>query len=170
MRAGGRAGVHQRRGSTRRAPVVGLRDAMPADAPRIAEIQQLAWRLGCSSILAPDLVEAWAGMLPGHWQRALDAGRTGVVVAQEETGVVGFCWTEAARLRAFFLHPEHWGSGVAELLFRSAAGRCGPGLFLLVPRANLRACRFYEKQGLRCIAEMNELFFDYEVPACIYTW
>ena len=145
-----------------------LRPATAHDAKAIADIHAAGWRLGLSEILPAELIDAWIGRMPHAWGRSISVSRGAITVAVDGEQVAGFTSTELARLWAIFVHPDYWGKAVGDLLFADAGQRCGPGLYLHSLRDNHRANRFYERQGLRVVAELNDMFFDYVVPSLIY--
>jgi ribosomal protein S18 acetylase RimI-like enzyme len=147
-----------------------LRQAVPRDASEIASIQGDAWRQGYAPHVPQDLVSAWTGYLTTASLNALGRGRTtGIVtVATHNRRVIGFCSTDKARLWSLFVRPDMWGKGAGKSLFTVAEGRCGAGIYLHTLRDNTRARGFFESQGLRVIAEINDLYFDFEVPSVVY--
>jgi len=145
-----------------------LRLANAGDAAAIAAIHAASWRQGQSDILPAELVDAWVGRLPHAWSKSILKPRGTLTVAVTDKGIAGFTSTEFARVWSFFVHPDFWGKGVARTMFEDVAARCGPGLYLHALRDNLRARRFYERCGLRAIAELNDLYFDYVIPSLIY--
>ena len=142
-----------------------LRPALPKDAGEIAAIQSDAWRLNYASLVPADLVGAWTGYLTTG---ALHVGGAGeVVVAVDGRRIAGYVSTQRARVWALFVRPEYWGKAVAQQLFESADKSCGPGIYVHTLRGNVRARRFLERQGLSVKAEINDLYFNFEVPSLI---
>ncbi|HYM32630.1 MAG TPA: GNAT family N-acetyltransferase [Candidatus Cybelea sp.] len=143
-----------------------LRPAEPRDTSEIAAIQAENWRLSFAEILPPELVNAWTGYLTTVAFNNL--GRADVTVAEEGADLVGFVAVENARLWSLFVRPKYWGQGAAQLLYEAADRACGEGLYLHVLRDNVRARRFFERRGLKVLAEAKDLYFDFEVPSVIY--
>jgi GNAT superfamily N-acetyltransferase len=144
-----------------------LRPALPKDAGEIAAIQSDAWRLGFASLVPQDLVGAWTGYLTTGAMHTV--GRGVVTVAMDGRRIAGYVSSDKARLWALFVRPEYWGKSVAQQLFDGADKLCGPGIYLHTLRGNMRARRFFERQGLSAKAEINDLYFNFEVPSLIFT-
>ena len=144
-----------------------LRAALPKDAGEIAAIQSDAWRIGFASLVPQDLVGAWTGYLTTGSLHPFGSGM--VTVAIDGRRIAGYVATEKARLWALFVRPEYWGKRIGLQLFEGADKACGPGIYLHTLRGNIRARRFFERQGLRAIAEINDLYFNFEVPSLVFT-
>ncbi|MGP0061163.1 MAG: GNAT family N-acetyltransferase [Beijerinckiaceae bacterium] len=124
----------------------------------------------------PDLVdlwvESWQTTMPHiEFEARRDWFRTHLL-AMEADGALTICGFDADdRLAGFALlvtqksyleqiavHPRHFGSGLAGRLLGEAKSLCPGGLTLDVNADNLRALRFYERQGFwRIAAGTNEL-------------
>ena len=118
-----------------------MRAAEPADHAAMAELFLAAGRAAWG--FAGD--EALAGM------RA-PAFTGGEIVAEDETGVIGFVVPSAARSTLLYTHPRTWGSGAGRALL--AAGEaalreagCAEAT-LWTEERNERPRRFYEAAGL----------------------
>lgn len=70
--------------------------------------------------------------------------------------VVGFIEIAGAELRALYVDPRFWGTGIATALHRRAAA-CTQ---LEVIAANARARRFYEREGWTLAGEAKPHDFD----------
>ncbi|MCP2636503.1 GNAT family N-acetyltransferase [Microbacterium sp. HD4P20] len=127
-----------------------IRPATPDDAPRIAEVWEIAW------------LEAHLGHVPDELValRDSDSFRTraaGMIdrtlVAEVDGVVVGFVTLKGDELEQLFVDASARGTGVArDLLAEGArwlleAGHPQP--WLAVATGNARARRFYEREGWR---------------------
>ena len=125
-----------------------IRPAVAADAPRIAEVWEAAWRDGHVGHV-PDALVA---------HRRSDSFRTRApemidrtVVADVDGVVVGFVTLKGDELEQIFVDASARGTGVARMLLAEgarrllAAGHARP--WLAVATGNARARHFYEREG-----------------------
>jgi putative acetyltransferase len=71
-----------------------------------------------------------------------------IIVAEAAGAVIGFVTIDKeGYLDQLVVAPEHWGSEVARLLVDEAKRRSPDGITLLVNKDNIRAIRFYERNG-----------------------
>lgn len=70
--------------------------------------------------------------------------------------MIGFVECAGAELRALYVDPSHWGTGVATALHRRASACTS----LEVIAANARARRFYEREGWTLAGEGEPHDFD----------
>jgi GNAT superfamily N-acetyltransferase len=130
------------------APVI--RDAAPADIAALAQLWFDAWQ------------DAHAAILPAAWTRARTVGsfaerlRDGlerVRATEEEGSLLGFSMVKGDELDQFFLAAGARGTGLAPILIADALDRLRAGgtttAWLACAVGNMRAARFYEKQGWR---------------------
>lgn len=136
--------------------VIAIRKAEPHEITRLAEIGYDAWE---TSIL-PLLTEV-PGMRQAERQRlklAVQETFDRIIVAEVDSLVVGWC--SRARGRAYipflFVMPEFQSHGVGTLLLRRMESLIELGgadrVLLETPADNVRAVRFYERQGYRILA------------------
>ena len=140
-----------------------LRPAVPADAERLAEVTAEAF-------------EGYRGFAPAGWQppppaaevdrlRDLLAGADlWCLVAERDGAVAGHTAflpaaqaihpidePQLAHVRALFVRPGHWGTGLARQLhsaaLEAAAARGYTAMRLFTPADQGRARRFYEREG-----------------------
>jgi L-amino acid N-acyltransferase YncA len=143
---------------------VRIRRASPNDARSVAEVHVRSWR------------HAYRGMLPdavldrqsvedreAMWRDALTGSSFGVVVAQDDRGVVGFASFGPSRdddagdgvgeVPAIYVEPAAVGTGVGRELLSAAASALREHGYrratLWVLEVNERARRFYERAGWR---------------------
>jgi putative acetyltransferase len=83
-----------------------------------------------------------------RWRQEL-APVTDIVVAERNGTLTGFVTIDPKTryLDQIVVAPEAWGSGIATALLDEAKRLSPAGIDLLVNKDNLRAIRFYEKNG-----------------------
>jgi len=145
-----------------------LRDARPADADNIAESHVAAWRVGYAK-LVPDTFLHHPSHLEGRrmgWQQTLTSigsrpAPERLIVPEVRGRVVGFAHygaerepnpesSERGELFGFYLHPDWWGTGVADVMITCVATDLADRFaeaVLWVLKDNRRARRFYERNG-----------------------
>lgn len=129
--------------------------AVPGDAKAMADVHVETWRKAYEDILPTSFLEGLErDSRAGFWRRRLIAGARVNVVGEP---VVGFCYAGHSgdegwgEVFAIYVHPARWGEGLGFELW--AAGKrqlrdSGYDRALLwVLRDNVRARRFYERQG-----------------------
>jgi [ribosomal protein S18]-alanine N-acetyltransferase len=137
-------------------PVVVIRKAERSDAPTLARIAYDAWATG----ILPLLKER-PGMRQAEQRRlTLAVGETleRIIVAEIDGVPVGWC--SRARGRAYipflFVMPELQSQGIGSMLLRRMESMLelegAERVHLETPADNVRAVRFYEKQGYRILA------------------
>jgi len=150
-----------------------IRVAERADAAEVARVHVATWQVAYGNVFAPELLAKLdAGARTAQWQRILAARENHDLVAVEHGRVVGFASlgpsrdTDAAshgELYALYVHPLHWGTGVASDLMAAAVEALQEAGFaeaiLWVLEANPRARRFYEREGWRHDGGVRELEF-----------
>jgi GNAT superfamily N-acetyltransferase len=153
-----------------------IRPGRPGDAADVANAHVAAWQVAYRGIVPDHFLDSplfhaaryngWGRMLGGTLPNGWDPDHE-VFVPEVDGVVVGFAHVgrerlddqndpngvvlgENGELYGFYIHPDHWGSGVANALLEAAhqwldeqfSAAC-----LLVLRDNPRARRFYERQG-----------------------
>ncbi len=137
-------------------PIITVRKAEVADAPRLGEIAFQAWETGIFPLLSDQ-----PGMRKAERRRLANAAKeqlSRIIVAVVDGVVVGWCSRSNRRayIPYLFVLPELQGHGLGSLLLRrmesmlelEGAGR----IHLETPADNVRAVRFYERQGYRILA------------------
>src|SRR5918999_4630796 len=143
---------------------VAIREAMPEDARRIAEVHVTAWQRAYRGMLPDDYLDRLsADDREARWLAAIadPAPGSGVLVAEDRDGIVGFASFDRSRdedadettgeVPAIYLPPTVVGTGVGRRLFAAAtdalrrAGYRRATMWVL--EANRRARRFYERAG-----------------------
>ncbi|MGA2293031.1 GNAT family N-acetyltransferase, partial [Bradyrhizobium sp.] len=74
--------------------------------------------------------------------------KAAIMVAEQEAALVGFVTIDASGyLDQLVVAPDHWGSDIAKALVNEAKRLSPDGITLLVNTDNLRAIRFYRRNG-----------------------
>jgi ribosomal protein S18 acetylase RimI-like enzyme len=97
-------------------------------------VARLATEAGNSQRIAHELAAGWAAYLAWGADRLV-----GFLALKPDTGY----------LDQLFVLPEAQGSGIGRVVLDFAKERLPKGLWLRTAADNLRACRFYERNGLR---------------------
>lgn len=135
---------------------VSIRKAETADARRLADIAYRAWE---TSILP--LLHEQEGMREGEQRRlgqAVSDTLSRIIVAEVDGVVVAWCSRSARRsyIPFLFVMPELQGHGLGSMLLRRMESMLelegAERVHLETPADNVRAVRFYEKQGYRILA------------------
>ena len=145
-----------------------MREAKPADAPRLESLRVRAWR------------EAYPGMVEQHvlddldptdpaelavWRTLIDEADLRVIVAENEGGdLIGFCALAApsrdadepegvAEIVALYVDPEHYRGGVGRAMVKRALLRLSEAGWkectVWTLTENMRALALYESLGFR---------------------
>ncbi|OBI06341.1 GNAT family N-acetyltransferase [Mycobacterium scrofulaceum] len=141
-----------------------VRTAVPADAHEVARLHVRAWRSAYRGLIAPDYLDS---LTPEAVADRYTFGRVGLrmpstLVAVDGPAIRGFATAGLCRdgelpnvgeLMALYVDPAHVGAGVGALLLTAARARLrAVGVteaVLWVLDANIRARRFYERDGWR---------------------
>ena len=137
-----------------------IRTAALEDVAGITEVHEAGWRIGYASLFEPALLERGIEMHCSRWPGVLgdpDFDPAGLIVAELDRRVVGFAHfgpvegADEMYLHSFYVHPAHWGTGVATELLKeivaSARRRRARGIRLTTYAGVSRARSFYEKSG-----------------------
>jgi len=137
-------------------PVISIRKAEKSDARRLADIAYQAWETG----ILPLLTER-DGMREAEQKRLAQAVAetlSRIIVAEVDGIAVGWCSRSARRayIPFLFVMPELQGHGIGSRLLRRMESMLelegAERVHLETPADNVRAVRFYEKQGYRILA------------------
>ncbi len=141
---------------------VTIRPATTTDAKAIARVDIASWRGAYSEILSDSyLASLDVTDRARQWTAAVAAPDTTVLVAEDESGTVGFTSVGPSRdedaepgdleIYAIYLHPRAWGSGVARDLMRTVLDglRSGSVVTLWILEGNDRAQHFYRRHGFQ---------------------
>ncbi|MEU4386180.1 N-acetyltransferase [Promicromonospora sp. NPDC023805] len=141
---------------------VTIRPATTTDAEAIARVDIASWRGAYSEILSDSYLSSLdVGERAGRWNAAVAARDVTVLVAEDESGTVGFTSVGPSRdedaepgdreIYAIYLHPRAWGTGVARDLMRTVLDGLTPGtvVSLWILEGNERAQHFYRRHGFQ---------------------
>lgn len=141
---------------------VTIRPATTADAEAIARVDIASWRGAYSEILSDSYLSSLdVSERAGRWNAAVAARDVTVLVAEDESGTVGFTSVGPSRdedaepgdreIYAIYLHPRAWGTGVARDLMRTVLDGLTPGtvVTLWILKGNERAQHFYRRHGFQ---------------------
>ena len=91
-------------------------------------------------------------------------------VAEEDGRVVGFAAVRGDMLEHLYVQPEQHGRGIGTALLERTMELRPGGFTLWTFPANVRACRFYERHGLRAIEGGDGSGNEEGVPDVRYEW
>ena len=145
-----------------------VRRAVRADAVAMGRVSVASWRAAYAGMMRDDTLAALSVEERAQmWrERLVDPGNPGVALVAEQMGAVaGFVSVGPARdddldadrvgeVWAIYVDPLFWGKGAGEALWTPALAALRERDFhecvLWVLDENVRARRFYEKQGMNC--------------------
>lgn len=159
-----------------------VREAVPEDAPAIAEVHIATWRTSYVGLVPqPYLDGLQLSAAQCQWNARLqDGGLT--LVAEDEAGIFGFASGGRCihpvdgfdgEVGAVYLRASHQRRGVgAELMRRMASGLLLRGFGNLVVWALRQnpACGFYERLGGVRVAEQMIEIGGVELPEVAFGW
>jgi putative acetyltransferase len=121
-----------------------LRPYAPDDEEAAIELWRRTWELAYPRINFNARVDWWRR----RWREELVPVAT-ITVAETDGDLIGFVTVDprSCDLDQIVVAPEAWGMGVASALIAEAKRISPAGLDLHVNTDNVRAIRFYEKQG-----------------------
>jgi putative acetyltransferase len=120
-----------------------LRPYGPEDEDAAIELWQRTWQQAYPRIDFAARVPWWRE----RWRNELAPNAT-IIVAEQASVLTGFVTIDAADyLDQLVVAPEHWGSPLATTLVDQAKLHSPDRITLLVNIDNLRAIRFYERNG-----------------------
>jgi len=136
-------------------PCIAMRMATTADASRLATIGYRAWETGILPLFAeqPGMREAEQRRLARAVAEQIDR----IIVAEVDGVVVAWCSRSARRayIPYLFVLPELQSHGLGSILLRRMESMLelegADRVHLETPADNVRAVRFYEKQGYRIL-------------------
>lgn len=133
-----------------------IRKAETADARRLADIAYRAWESGIYPLLTQQ-----AGIKEAEQRRLTQAVAetlSRIIVAEVDGIAVAWCSRSSRRayIPFLFVMPELQGHGLGSMLLRRMESMLelegADRVHLETPADNVRAVRFYEKQGYRILA------------------
>lgn len=162
---------------------IGIRRAEVAEAGRIADVHDAAWRQAYRGIIpGRELERMIARRGPLWWERALRR-HTAVLVLEVAGRVVGYATLgpnrmrmlpEAGEIYELYIAPEHQGLGFGRSLFEAARlelRRYGLASFSVrVLADNEPAVDFYRHMGGRVSAETGERLGEATLPVLVFAF
>ena len=160
---------------------IGIRRAEVADAGRIADVHDAAWRQAYRGIIPGNELERMVSRRgPTWWKRALDR-HTAILVLEVGGVVAGYATIGPNRMRMLphageiyelYMAPEYQGLGFGRSLFAAAKAelrRYGLATFSVrVLAENDPAIGFYERVGLKIVAETGERIGESTLPVVVF--
>ena len=120
-----------------------LRPYQASDEDAAIALWQRTWQLAYPAIDFAARVPWWRE----RWRNELVPNAT-ITVAERWGGLLGFVTIDGkGYLDQLVVAPEHWGSKLADALVDEAKSRSPRGVTLLVNKDNVRAIRFYQRNG-----------------------
>lgn len=108
-----------------------VRAATLKDASAIGEVHAEAWRVGFADIFTSEWLREAVQERRERWTRSLAdclIGGSEVLVVETDERVLGFVHFgpreqggTVGEVFALYVHPNHWGTGAAQLLFQRAS-------------------------------------------------
>jgi len=128
-----------------------LRPYTAADEDAAIELWRRTWQLAYPQIDFSARLDWWRQ----RWRDELVPVATITVAETTDAAMLGFVTVDPATfdLDQIVVAPEAWGMGVASALLADAKRISPQGLDLHVNKDNVRAIRFYEKQGFTVSGE-----------------
>jgi putative acetyltransferase len=120
-----------------------LRAYQPPDEDATIALWQRTWQLAYPSIDFAQRVDWWRE----RWRNEL-VPKAEIMVAEQAGEIAGFVTIDAeGYLDQLVVAPDQWGSRLADALVDEAKRRSPERVTLLVNADNVRAIRFYERNG-----------------------
>jgi putative acetyltransferase len=120
-----------------------LRAYRAANEDAAIELWRLTWQQAYPSIDFAARVAWWRE----RWRNEL-VPNAKIIVAEQADALIGFVTIDGSGyLDQLVVHPDHWGSPLADALVDEAKRLSPAGVTLLVNKDNARAIRFYERNG-----------------------
>lgn len=148
-----------------------IREAIQSDCKGIGKVYCDSWNAAYQNILPQTYLDSLTAK-----NCAPDKVATNDIVLIEKESVLGICHISGARDRdekewgevvAIYLLPEKWGSGVGSKLIQAALSKLKQKGFqnicLWVLKDNIRARKFYEKNGFKISGNEREI----KIAECI---
>lgn len=148
-----------------------IRHAESRDRQRIARLQAISWRDSYGGELSADyLSEQVETDLADHWRNQQITSRDLVLVAEEESEMLGFIaiWCQSdAFIDNFHVLPECRSRGIGSNLLGVASTsllvRGHRDVSLCVFEANKKAIQFYQRCGASVVDRQTKTFFGNQV-------
>ncbi|WP_314948305.1 GNAT family N-acetyltransferase [Bradyrhizobium cosmicum] len=120
-----------------------LRPYRPEDEAATIDLWHRTWQQAYPQIDFAARLDWWRE----RWGKDL-VPKASIVVAEADGALTGFVTIDGdGYLDQLVVDPDHWGSDAARLLVDEAKRLSPSGITLLVNKDNIRAIRFYERNG-----------------------
>jgi putative acetyltransferase len=120
-----------------------LRPYRPEDEAASIDLWHRSWQQAYPQIDFATRLDWWRE----RWRKDL-VPKASIVVAEQDGALTGFVTIDGdGYLDQLVVDPDHWGSDAARLLVEEAKRLSPAGIMLLVNKDNIRAIRFYERNG-----------------------
>jgi putative acetyltransferase len=120
-----------------------LRPYQPSDEDATIALWQRTWQFAYPAIDFAQRVSWWRE----RWRNEL-VPKAEIMVAEQAGEIAGFVTMDASGyLDQLVVAPDQWGSGLADALVDEAKRISPKGVTLKVNADNVRAIRFYERNG-----------------------
>lgn len=151
-----------------------IRQALPKDALQIATINTLGWKVGYRGLVCDSILDEMQ-VSEKRIQRTKEhiANSEIFLVAEQNEKVVGFLrggkpkrenLPYSYEIHVFYVHPDHWRSGVGTALFNAFKEKIkGSSFCVYMLDGNERALKFYQKMGgvrhpeFDCDVQINQI-------------
>jgi ribosomal protein S18 acetylase RimI-like enzyme len=157
-----------------------FREATQEDVDGLAEVQVLSWKVAYQGKIPTSYLEGMgATQNAKKWIRILQSNTTRTLLAQKlDKKVIGFVnfgnyrdedlpKEAVAEIRALYVHPEYWRTGIGKKLAELAIKNCKSSGYkrvaLWVLDSNEPAQRFYQSLGFQLDGGVK---IDKRIPEC----
>lgn len=162
-----------------------IRDARPADAARLAEIQAVSWQAAYRGLLSDAFLDGLTATTRLDWWESRLARippRWAVLVTEDQGSVTGFVTIghcddddrrapDAGELYAMYVDPTRWGVGFGRELLLGAEDRFRIDAYdnasLWVLADNQPARRFYEVGGWRVDEAEKRMIIGFDAVTAV---
>ncbi len=143
-----------------------IRPAEQKDAHDIATINTLGWKIGYRGLVSDSILDEMQ-VTEKRIQRTKEhiANAEIFFVAEQNNKVVGFLrggkitknnLPYSYEIHVFYVHPDHWRSGVGTALFNAFKEKIkGRSFCVYMLDGNTKALNFYQKMGMRRLPEFD---------------
>ncbi|GAB3422382.1 GNAT family N-acetyltransferase [Haloparvum alkalitolerans] len=161
---------------------VTVRDAAPADDPRIAAVAETCWRTAYADLLREETIDraldAWYD--EAVLRERVDGERTFLVVGAGAGDIVGYASAgreagedgRGIHLGSIYVRPDRWGDGVGSALLSAFLETCRETgydrVHAIALAENDRACAFYRSRGFSLYEERESDLFGETVTDAEY--
>jgi GNAT superfamily N-acetyltransferase len=142
-----------------------VREAVAGDADGIGRVHGDSWLVAYAEIFDPEFLKEAVERRRGMWRKLLEdpsMRETTMLVAEVDGDIAGFIHFGESEVLGLYVHPDAWGSGVAQQLMGQFRPTGDAILWTFAGSAQAR--RFYEKSGWKLTDEQKTRDFGDGVP------